>query len=117
MNGCGAYEIPALRFAGIAKTEIKLHRFLKAETDGSFGYAASTDVVVGVSGDHVDATNPIDILTGIVIVEASAAIAAGAKVMSTTDGKAATFVDTNEVVGICLTAASAAGQYITVLIK
>lgn len=114
MNGIGAYEIPLLRFAGIASSEVELHRFLKVNADGSFGYAtAGTDIVTGVSGDHVSGGNPLDILTGIVIVEASAAITTGAKVIATVDGKAVT-ATTEAGAGVCLTGASAAGQYITV---
>lgn len=62
------------------------------------------------SGDLV----PVDVL-GTALVEASAAIAADAIVATTNDGRAVTY-STGVTVGRALTAASAAGQLIEVLL-
>lgn len=64
----------------------------------------------GASGDLV----PVDVL-GTTMVEASAAIAAGAAVATTADGRAATHAS-GSVLGRALTASSAAGQFIEVLL-
>lgn len=64
----------------------------------------------GAAGDLV----PVDVL-GTAMVEASAAIVAGAAVATTNDGRAVTY-STGAVLGRALTAAGAAGQFIEVLL-
>ena len=65
----------------------------------------------GVSADKV----PADIL-GTAVVEAGAAVAAGATVKSDATGRAITWVTSGAKVGLALEAAGAAGQFIEVLL-
>jgi hypothetical protein len=65
----------------------------------------------GVSGGLV----PVDVL-GTAIVEAGAAVAAGATVKADANGKAITWVTSGAKVGVALGAASAAGDFIEVLL-
>jgi len=58
---------------------------------------------------------PVDIL-GTAVVEAGAAVAAGATVKSDSTGRAITWVTSGAKVGLALEAASAAGQFIEVLL-
>lgn len=111
----GAYEIPNLRFTGIAAKEIPLHRFIKADASGDnvFTLCGADEQAIGVSRNHSNVNEPIEVADGICIVEASDAITAGAKVSAAADGKAVTTVS-GIVNGIALTAATAAGQYIAV---
>lgn len=69
-----------------------------------------TRTSAGAAGDLV----PVDAV-GTAMVEASAAISAGAAVATTNDGRAVTF-STGVTVGRALTAATAAGQLIEVLL-
>lgn len=108
-----AFEVPGhSRFTLDAASAIDWHRFVKVNSAGKAEYAtAASDPIVGVSYTDADAADkPVSIVgDGIVIVTASAAIAAGAFVGPTTDGKAVTggpFV--------ALTAATAADEDIAV---
>lgn len=65
----------------------------------------------GVSGDLI----PVDVL-GTALVEAGAAITAGATVKSNADGKAITWATSGAKVGIALSAAAADGDIIEVLL-
>lgn len=65
----------------------------------------------GVSGDKV----PVDVI-GTAVVEAGAAIAAGATLESDASGRAVTWATSGGKVGIALEAATAAGQMIEVLL-
>lgn len=67
--------------------------------------------VAGVSGD----TAPIDIL-GTAIVEAGAAISAGASLKSDASGRAITWATSGAKVGIALEAAAGAGSFVEVLL-
>lgn len=58
---------------------------------------------------------PVDVL-GTAIVEAGAAVAAGATVKSDASGRAITWVTSGAKVGIAMQAATAAGQFIEVLL-
>ena len=75
-----------------------------ANTLGVARFAAAT-------GERV----AVDVL-GTAIVEAGAAVAAGATVKSNASGQAITWATSGAKVGIALTAASAAGQMIEVLL-
>jgi len=86
--------------------------------------ALSSDVadrLMGVSDDAADieAGRAVDVIfQGIVEVEASAAIGKGARITTDADGKAkATTTATDNVVGFALTAASAAGDVISIEIN
>lgn len=65
----------------------------------------------GVSGDKV----PVDVI-GTAVVEAGAAISAGATLETDADGRAVTWATSGGKVGIALEAATAAGQMIEVLL-
>jgi hypothetical protein len=65
----------------------------------------------GVSADKV----PVDIL-GTAVVEAGAAVAAGATIKSDATGRAITWVTSGAKVALALEAATAAGQFIEVLL-
>ena len=67
--------------------------------------------VSGVSGDKV----PVDVL-GTAVVEAGAALSAGATVKADASGRAITWVTSGAKVGLALEAATAAGQMIEVLL-
>ena len=112
-----AYEIPGcVRFTLNATTACEQYRFVKANAKGGCAHAtAATDPIVGVAYTAAAATQPLSIVNnGIAMVEASAAIEAGAKVSPTTDGKAVADSSTGKFVA--LTAATAAGQLISVLL-
>lgn len=112
----GAYEIPGLRFTGIANKEIPLHRFCKAvaEGDNMFEVCGADDKAIGVSRNHAGIAEPIEVADGICIVEASEAIESGASVAAAEEGKAAVATEGGIINGVALTAASAAGQYVAV---
>ena len=78
--------------------------------------AGAGEAVVGAS--MVDAANGevLEIANGIVIVEAAAAIEAGAEVQSDTNGKAVTKT-TGIAAGIAMTKASGSGALVSVLIR
>jgi hypothetical protein len=67
--------------------------------------------VAGVSGDAA----PVDVL-GTAVVEAGAAVSAGASLKSDSSGRAITWATSGAKVGIALEAATAAGQMIEVLL-
>lgn len=109
-----AYEIPGLRFSLLAGANISRRRFVTVTTDGSGVVATASLTPIGVSMNEVKTGEVLEVADGIVIVEASAAIAAGAKVASTTGGMAVTAGTDAPYAGIALTSSTAAGQYITV---
>ncbi len=89
------------------------HRFVSAAGAQVVADANAIGVtrVAGVSGEDV----PVDVL-GTAIVEAGAAIAAGASLKSDASGRAITWVTAGAKVAIALQAASAAGEFIEVLL-
>lgn len=114
-----AYEIPNLRFSGEAGGEIKRRRFVTVNATGAVVTAVAASAVIGVSSVPCSKAGEVaEIYDGIVMVEASAAIAPGAKLAPTADGRAVTATgDSANVTGIALTAASAAGELVTVKLK
>lgn len=80
----------------------------QAGADANTFGVARTD---GVSGDKI----PVDVL-GTAVVEAGAAIAAGATLKTDASGRAVTWATSGGKVGIALQAATAAGQFIEVLL-
>lgn len=108
-----AFEVPGhSRFSLDAVSAVATHRFLKVNANGKAEYAtAASDPIVGVSyTETIGADQPVSIVgDGLVMVEASAVIAAGAFVGPTTDGKAATGGPY-----VAITGATAAGDMITV---
>lgn len=120
-----AYEIPHFRFSIPAGAAVERNRFVSIDANGNgITATAGTDPIIGVSQNKVAAKTDMfrhDIAdqtlevqgAGISIVEASAAITYGAFVTSAADGRAAVGSATDKV-GIALTAASAAGEFVTV---
>lgn len=113
-----AYEIPNLRFSGESAGVIARRRFVTVdENEKVVQVTANTQEVVGVSSNQAArAGQVVEIYDGIVIVEAGAAIVAGAAVMADTDAKAITYVSGAGVVkaGKAVTNAAAAGEMVSV---
>ena len=107
-----AFEIPGGRFSMPAGAEIERHRFVSINANSAGIPATASTQIVGVSMNKVKADQVLEIADGIVMVEASAAINAGAAVYSTADGRAA--ASGTIIAGIALTGATAAGDIITV---
>lgn len=106
-------NISVLPLTVVAAAALTANRFVTAT--GAVPSAAGnalgvTRTAAAAAGDLV----PVDVL-GTALVEASAAISAGAAVATTNDGRAVTF-STGVTVGRALTAAGAAGALIEVLL-
>ena len=116
-----AYEIPGLRFSLPAGGAVARCRFVSASGDKAVQATAATPVI-GASMNEVTATELsageriVEISDGIVMVEASGAIASGAAVYANAEGKATTTAGTAPVAGVAITAATGAGQLIAVKI-
>lgn len=96
----------------VAAAALTANRFVTAAgaVPSANGNAVGVTRAGAASGELV----PVDAI-GTTMVEASAAISAGAAVATTNDGRAVTFA-TGVVVGRALTPATAAGQLIEVLL-
>ena len=105
-----AFEIPGQRFSLPAGAAVERCRFVSVNENSAGITATATTPIVGVSMNKVKADQVLEVADGIVIVEASAAIAAGVAVASAADGRAVA----GEGPAIALTSASAAGELITV---
>ena len=105
-----AFEIPGQRFSMPAGADVERHRFVSVNENSAGIAATASTPIVGVSMNKVKADQVLEIADGIVIVEASGAIAAGVAVASAADGRAVA----GEGPAIALTAATAAGELITV---
>lgn len=112
-----AFEIPGARFSLPAGGAVALHRFVTVDAAGAKQGTASTSII-GASMNEVTAEEfgqnerIVEIADGIVIVEAGAAVAAGDKISCDAQGRA--IKATGESCGVAITAATAAGQLITV---
>lgn len=109
-----AFEIPGQRFSLPAGAAVERCRFVSANANSAGIPATAATPVIGVSMNKVDVDQVLEIADGIVVVEAGAAITAGAAVYADAEGKATTVEGTANVAGIALTSASAAGELITV---
>jgi hypothetical protein len=106
-------SIPLLPFTVTATGTIAAHRFVTkagAQT-GADGYAIGVARSAAASGG----TLTVDHL-GIVPVEAGAAITAGDTLEADSSGRAVTWATSGAKLGIALEAATAAGQFIRVLL-
>ncbi len=114
-----AYEILNMRFSAEAGADVERRRFVKINSDERGVKAGAGEVVIGASMVDADAGEVLEIANGIVMVEAAAAIAAGAEVQSNADGKAIPLdpLDQGTVAGIAMTNASGDGALVSVLIK
>ena len=108
-----AYEIPGLQFSVPAGGAVPRWRFVSIDNTGAAVLADGTAPVIGVSRDDTAAGQPIDIADGIMMVEAGAAITAGASIEVAASGKAVTKT-AGLAVGIALTGASAPGVPVAV---
>lgn len=96
------------------------YRFVKVTGEHECGLAtAATDNVVGVLQNKPQGVGHAATVGvfGVSKVEASAAIAAGATVTSTANGRAVTTSTAADVMGIALHSAAAAGELIPVLLR
>lgn len=100
-----AYEIPGLRFSGVAKEDIKRYTFVAPADNGEYTVAAAGKPTVGVAMNDPKAGEVLEIADGIVKVIAGEAITAGNQVKVGTDGKAAVCADGTGAVGIALVSA------------
>ncbi len=120
-----AYEIPHFRFSLPAGGAVNRGRFVAIDANGNGIVAtAATDPIVGVSQNMISAPSEgfrheiadqvLEVQgAGISIVEASATITYGAFVTTDGEGRAAVGAADN-CIGIALTAAGAAGEFVTV---
>lgn len=113
--GIGAYEIPGLRFSLPAGADVNRFRFVAVNSNGEGEQATADDVIIGASMNQAADGEVLEVADGIVIIEASEAIAAGGMVVSDANGKAADAGEGSSTI-IALTAASAAGEFISVKI-
>lgn len=106
-------SIPVLALTAVAAGTIAANRFV-TPAGAQAGADANTLGVcrqAAVVGDKVT----VDVL-GTAIVEAGAAVAAGATIKSDASGRAITWASSGAKVGLALEAAGAAGQMIEVLL-
>lgn len=106
-----AYEIPNQRFSLPAGELVARRRFVNVNSDGAGVISTAAGSAIGVSMNQAAAGEVLEIADGIVIVEASGIIAAGADVQVDTAGKAVT-KSTGIGVGVAMTGAGGAGQLI-----
>jgi hypothetical protein len=108
-----AFEIPKLRFSGIANAALKRRRFVIPSSDTNYAYATATAATVGVTMNDPAINEVVEIADGIVMVEAGEEINAGQQVEVGTDG-VASVKDAGLAVGMCITSAGAANELATV---
>ena len=110
-----AFEIPGLRYSLPAGGAVKRHRFVSVDSTGKGIQATASTQIVGASMNQTASGEVLEIADGIVMVEAAAAITAGAAVYANADGKAA--ASGTVVAGIAITGTSAAGEFATIKIN
>lgn len=108
-----AYEIPNLRFSLPAGEDIARRRFISVNSSGEGVIAAAAGPAIGVSMNQAAEGEVLEIADGIVMVEAGAAITAGAGIEVGTNGKAVTN-NGGIGIGIALTGAAGAGSIVAV---
>lgn len=108
-----AYEIPNLRFSMPAGEDVARRRFVAVDSDGRGVIATAAGSAIGVSMNQAADGEVLEIADGIVMVEASAAITAGADVEVGANGKAVAKT-TGIGVGVAITGATGAGQFVAV---
>jgi hypothetical protein len=117
------FRVPGLRIPGLiagADLSANQYRFVKAgSAEGEVvAIAAATDRPVGVQLDKPTASKTVDVGSfEITEVIAGAAVALDAEVQTDAQGRAITAVATGYVVGRALTAASDAGDRISVALN
>ncbi len=106
-------SIPLLTLTLALSGAVAAHRFVTVAgaQAGANANTLGVATMAGVSGDKI----PVDVI-GTTIVEAGAAITAGATLETDADGKAITWDTAGGKVGVALQAAGAAGEFIEVLL-
>lgn len=105
-----AFEIPGLRFSMPAGAAVERHRFVSINADSNGVQATASTPIVGVSMNKTAVNQVLEIADGIVMVEAGGAVTAGVAVTADAEGRAVA----GEGTAVALTAATAAGELITV---
>lgn len=109
-----------------AESAVVLNRFVKAgaAANGVVPVAAITDLAIGIAVDSADPTDGNSAASvwllnegGIVPIEAAAAIALGAKIAPSANGRGQTAVSTQFARGTALKAAGGAGEIIPMLVS
>ena len=112
-----AYEIPNLRFSAESNAAVARRRFVKLLSTEKAAVAGAGEAVVGASMNEATAAGQVlEIADGIVMVEAGAAVNAGAEVQSDAAGKAITLAAGIKA-GVAVTTAAGAGELISVKIS
>lgn len=102
-----AYEIPDLRYSLPAGGAVERHRFVTVDENSNGIQAVADSNIIGVSMNKTSAGQVIEIVNGIVMVEAAKAVTAGKIAYADANGKV---TDTGTVVaGIVITSAVAGG--------
>lgn len=118
-----AYEIPGLSFSLPSAADLSVKstsgqfRFVDVNSSAQAAVPSAGGRAIGVRQNNPKSGEATTIVgTGIVMVEASAAIAVGAGVSSTANGRSVTATGGDIVLGTALTAAGAAGELHAVLL-
>jgi hypothetical protein len=106
-------SISALTLTLLATGAITADRFVTAA--GALAGADANTLGVARSAGAIGAYVPVDVL-GTAVVEAGAAVAAGDTIKSDATGRAITWVTSGAKIALALEAATAAGQFIEVLL-
>lgn len=109
-----AQSLSLLTVALTLQATVAASRFVTFATGAQAAADANTFGVSRTAGVATEKI-PVDVL-GTAVVEAGAAVAAGATVKSDSTGRAITWATSGAKVGLALEAASAAGQFIEVLL-
>lgn len=117
-----AYEIPGFSFSLPSGTDFRTgagqFRFINVDTNGKAVAPSANGNAIGVRQNKPNVGEATTIIaSGIVMVEASAAVTVGSVVKTGADGRAAIAATTNTVLGTCITAAGGAGELCTVLLN
>lgn len=115
-----AFEQPGFSFTLVAAADLSASQFRACNVDatGKAALPAAGGRIVGIIQNKPKIAESTTImLMGISIVEAGAAIVAGADLQTEATGRMITAVATNQIAAIALEAASAAGVFIAVLLK
>lgn len=108
-----AYEIPNLRFSGLAAAAVTRRRFVKPVSDTGYQMSGAGEIAVGVSMNDPKINEVLEMADGIVIVEAGEVITVGQEIEVGTNG-VAMVLDTGIKVGTAITPAGAAEELLSV---
>ena len=109
-----AFEIPGSRFSLPAGADVERFRFVSINSNSAGIPATAATAIVGVSMNKAESGKVLEIADGLVMVEASGAITAGALVYADASGKATATKGTAEAAGVAIVGATGAGDIITV---